>query len=80
MEDIIVITPGIKPTIYYKHTCTQCNAKLEIKDTLTTFKCPWCTSDEKIVPSIENQIKYYGKQNPSSPREKESNKKSKSKK
>ena len=80
MENIIVVTPGIEPTIYYTHNCTQCAAKLQIKASMSNFKCPCCESAETLIPSAETQVKIYGTQKQKSPREKESNKKLKLKK
>jgi predicted RNA-binding Zn-ribbon protein involved in translation (DUF1610 family) len=61
MEDIIVVKPGIEATIYFRHTCTQCSATLDIKDTITEFKCPGCGSDETCTQSPEAMVKKYDK-------------------
>ena len=69
MENIIVIKPGLEPTIYFRHVCTQCRAILDIKNSILEFKCPGCDNNEICDQSPENMIKKYGEIESSSPRQ-----------
>jgi len=59
MEDVIMISPGIVPTVYYQHTCTQCYALLQIKDSVSKFNCPGCNHDEFRSQTPEILVKKY---------------------
>lgn len=60
MEEIIIVKQGIEPTIYYPHTCSVCEAQLEIKkSTILTFLCPCCQSNETINQDPHHEIKKY---------------------
>ena len=59
MDDVIILKPGLKAQIYFKHICSVCKAILEVKDTIKTFKCPCCESDETCSQSPEDMTKKY---------------------
>lgn len=60
MEDIIIVKQGVEPTIYYTHTCSLCEAQLEIKKTTSLyFSCPCCKSNEALMQDPSNEIKKY---------------------
>lgn len=61
MEDnIIVVKPGVEPTIFYSHTCSVCEAQLEVKKSPSLyFACPWCKSNEALMQDSSNEIKRY---------------------
>lgn len=54
-----MVQAGVKPEIYYHHTCSQCFAVLEIKSTLPKFKCPCCESEETCLQIPTYMIKKY---------------------
>ena len=60
MEYIVIIKPGIEPTIYYPHTCSVCEAHLEVKKTGSlNFSCPCCNNTETLVHDPLHEIKKY---------------------
>ena len=61
MEDIYLISPGITPTLYYKHTCSRCEAVVAVKESLTTCICPHCQLEESYTQNPDNLIKQYHK-------------------
>ena len=63
MEDIIIVNKGITPLIYYPHTCSQCCAVLDIKSTITQFKCPECKNPEICTQDHKTMKKVYVKDN-----------------
>jgi predicted RNA-binding Zn-ribbon protein involved in translation (DUF1610 family) len=63
MEDIVVVKAGIEATVYYRHTCSQCDAVLDIKGTVTEFKCPNCGKDEICTKNPESLVKKYKSDN-----------------
>jgi predicted RNA-binding Zn-ribbon protein involved in translation (DUF1610 family) len=64
MEDIIIIKAGLKAQIYFRHTCSQCLAILEVKDSVQDFKCPCCENEEKCLQSPETMTKKYNVEQP----------------
>jgi len=61
MTEIILVKEGIKPTLYYRHICTNCNTTYDIINTITAFKCPECQNDEICVQNQNMLIKKYFK-------------------
>lgn len=59
MDDVIILKAGLKAQIYFRHVCTRCFAILEVKDTITTFKCPCCENEETCLQSPEEMTKKY---------------------
>ena len=62
MEDIIIVKKGVDPLIYYVHTCSQCDAVLDIKSTITSFDCPGCQSHETCLQDQKTMKKVYVKE------------------
>jgi predicted RNA-binding Zn-ribbon protein involved in translation (DUF1610 family) len=63
MEDIVVVKKGIVPKIYYVHTCSQCDAVMDIIETVTKFNCPECESHEVCIQDQKTLKKVYLKEN-----------------
>jgi predicted RNA-binding Zn-ribbon protein involved in translation (DUF1610 family) len=61
MEDIVIVKKGVEPLIYYPHTCSQCDAVLDIKSTIVNFECPECQSAETCLQDHKTMKKVYVK-------------------
>ena len=71
MDDIIIVKPGLKAQIYFRHVCSSCWAILEVRDTIQDFKCPCCEHDETCLQSPEAMTKKYNVEAPKSDHQKD---------
>jgi predicted RNA-binding Zn-ribbon protein involved in translation (DUF1610 family) len=59
MDEIIVVKKGVAPKVYFAHTCSQCDAVLDIISTVINFNCPECEHEEVCLQDQTTIKKVY---------------------